>query len=70
MNPVSHSLVLSSLFNIELDSVRPEKYRELEHNSTSLKSEKSLIENQLKILQQKYEIMTEMYQQKEISLQR
>ena len=46
-----------------------EKHRELEHEIGSLKSEKSHIENQFKILQQKNEIMVEMYQQKENALQ-
>ncbi|XP_015224809.1 PREDICTED: melanoma inhibitory activity protein 3-like [Cyprinodon variegatus] len=46
-----------------------EKHRELEHAIGALKSEKSQIENQYKILQQKNEIMVEMYQQKENALQ-
>uniref|UniRef100_A0A3B3E0E6 MIA SH3 domain ER export factor 3 n=1 Tax=Oryzias melastigma TaxID=30732 RepID=A0A3B3E0E6_ORYME len=46
-----------------------EKHQELEHAIGSLKSDKSHIENQLKILQQKNEIMVEMYQQKENALQ-
>ncbi|XP_054910205.1 transport and Golgi organization protein 1 homolog isoform X2 [Poeciliopsis prolifica] len=46
-----------------------EKHQELEHSIGALKSEKSHIENQYKILQQKNEIMVEMYQQKENALQ-
>ncbi|XP_054617733.1 transport and Golgi organization protein 1 homolog [Dunckerocampus dactyliophorus] len=46
-----------------------EKHQELEHAIATLKSEKSHVENQLKILQQKNEIMVEMYQQKENALQ-
>ncbi|KAM4713284.1 transport and Golgi organization protein 1 homolog isoform 2-T2 [Anableps anableps] len=46
-----------------------EKHQELEHSIGALKSEKSQIENQYKILQQKNEIMVEMYQQKENALQ-
>ncbi|XP_049915055.1 transport and Golgi organization protein 1 homolog isoform X2 [Epinephelus moara] len=46
-----------------------EQHQELEHAIGSLKSEKSQVENQLKMLQQKNEIMVEMYQQKENALQ-
>uniref|UniRef100_A0A1A7YR39 Melanoma inhibitory activity family, member 3 n=1 Tax=Iconisemion striatum TaxID=60296 RepID=A0A1A7YR39_9TELE len=46
-----------------------EKHQELEHAIGSLKGEKSQIESQFKILQQKNEIMVEMYQQKENALQ-
>ncbi|KAM4600881.1 transport and Golgi organization protein 1 homolog isoform 2-T2 [Polymixia lowei] len=46
-----------------------EQHQELEHSIATLKSEKSHVENQFKILQQKNEIMTEMYQQKENALQ-
>ncbi|KAM6991732.1 transport and Golgi organization protein 1 homolog [Tautogolabrus adspersus] len=46
-----------------------EQHQELEHAIASLKSEKSHVENQFKILQQKNEIMVEMYQQKENALQ-
>ncbi|KAM9354724.1 transport and Golgi organization protein 1 homolog isoform 2-T2 [Pholidichthys leucotaenia] len=46
-----------------------EKHQELEHSIATLKSEKSHVENQFKILQQKNEIMVEMYQQKENALQ-
>lgn len=46
-----------------------EQHQELEHAIATLKGEKSHVENQFKILQQKNEIMVEMYQQKENSLQ-
>ncbi|XP_012724538.2 transport and Golgi organization protein 1 homolog isoform X2 [Fundulus heteroclitus] len=46
-----------------------EKHQELEHAIGALKSEKMQMENQYKILQQKNEIMVEMYQQKENALQ-
>ncbi|XP_056260559.1 transport and Golgi organization protein 1 homolog isoform X4 [Seriola aureovittata] len=46
-----------------------EQHQELEHSIATLKSEKSHVENQFKILQQKNEIMVEMYQQKENALQ-
>ncbi|XP_029318498.1 transport and Golgi organization protein 1 homolog [Cottoperca gobio] len=46
-----------------------EQHQELEHAIASLKSNKSHVENQFKILQQKNEIMVEMYQQKENALQ-
>ncbi|XP_017267434.1 transport and Golgi organization protein 1 homolog isoform X2 [Kryptolebias marmoratus] len=46
-----------------------EKHQELEHAIGALKSEKSQVENQFKVLQQKNEIMVEMYQQKENALQ-
>ncbi|XP_070705105.1 transport and Golgi organization protein 1 homolog isoform X2 [Pempheris klunzingeri] len=46
-----------------------EQHQELEHAIATLKGEKSHVENQYKILQQKNEIMIEMYQQKENALQ-
>lgn len=46
-----------------------EQHQELEHALAALKSEKGHVENQLKVLQQKNEIMVEMYQQKENALQ-
>ncbi|KAM9840450.1 transport and Golgi organization protein 1 homolog [Aulostomus maculatus] len=46
-----------------------ENHRELEHAIGALKSEKGQVENQFKVLQQKNEIMVEMYQQKENALQ-
>ncbi|CAL9692600.1 unnamed protein product [Knipowitschia caucasica] len=46
-----------------------EQHQELEHAIATIKSEKSLVENQYKVLQQKNEIIVEMYQQKESALQ-
>ncbi|XP_077567207.1 transport and Golgi organization protein 1 homolog isoform X2 [Stigmatopora nigra] len=46
-----------------------EKHQEFEHSIATLKSEKSHVENQFNMLQQKNEIMVEMYQQKENALQ-
>ncbi|KAJ3607013.1 hypothetical protein NHX12_026528 [Muraenolepis orangiensis] len=46
-----------------------EKHQELEHAIATVKSEKSQVENQFKILEQKNEILTEMYQQKQNALQ-
>lgn len=46
-----------------------EQHQELEHALAALKSDKGQVENQLKVLQQKNEIMVEMYQQKENALQ-
>ncbi|CAL8317826.1 unnamed protein product [Merluccius merluccius] len=46
-----------------------EKHQELEHSIATIKSEKSHIENQFKMLEQKNEILTEMYQQKQNALQ-
>ncbi|XP_030200333.1 transport and Golgi organization protein 1 homolog isoform X2 [Gadus morhua] len=49
--------------------VLEEQHQELEHSIATIKSEKSHIENQYKILEQKNEILTEMYQQKQNALQ-
>lgn len=46
-----------------------EQHQELEHALATLKRERGHVENQLKVLQQKNEIMVEMYQQKESALQ-
>ncbi|XP_068198041.1 transport and Golgi organization protein 1 homolog isoform X2 [Antennarius striatus] len=46
-----------------------EQHQELEHAIATIKNEKSHVENQFKVLQQKNEIMVEMYQQKENALQ-
>ncbi|XP_034382874.1 transport and Golgi organization protein 1 homolog isoform X2 [Cyclopterus lumpus] len=46
-----------------------EQHQELEHAIATLKSERGHVENQFKVLQQKNEIMVEMYQQKENALQ-
>uniref|UniRef100_A0A674NBD7 Transport and Golgi organization protein 1 homolog n=2 Tax=Takifugu rubripes TaxID=31033 RepID=A0A674NBD7_TAKRU len=46
-----------------------EQHQELEHALATLKRERGHVENQLTVLQQKNEIMVEMYQQKENALQ-
>ncbi|XP_029983948.1 transport and Golgi organization protein 1 homolog isoform X1 [Sphaeramia orbicularis] len=61
---------MSKLLNEEKQrKALEEQHQELEHAIASLKGEKSHVENQYKILQQKNEIMVEMYQQKENALQ-
>ncbi|XP_077366657.1 transport and Golgi organization protein 1 homolog isoform X2 [Festucalex cinctus] len=61
---------MSKLLNEEkIRKALEEKHQELEHSIATLKSEKSHVENQFKVLQQKNEIMVEMYQQKENALQ-
>ncbi|XP_031656236.1 transport and Golgi organization protein 1 homolog isoform X6 [Oncorhynchus kisutch] len=46
-----------------------EQFQKLEHDILLVKSDKNHLENQYKTLQQKNDIMTEMYQQKENALQ-
>ncbi|KAL4630547.1 melanoma inhibitory activity protein 3 isoform X1 [Arapaima gigas] len=46
-----------------------EQVKKMEHDRASLNSEKCHLENQFKTIQQKLEIMNEMYQQKENALQ-
>lgn len=58
-----------NLLNVLPPPPATEQHQELEHSIATLKGEKSHVENQLKILQQKNEIMVEMYQQKENALQ-
>ncbi|XP_072218964.1 transport and Golgi organization protein 1 homolog isoform X3 [Leuresthes tenuis] len=61
---------MSKLLNVEKSRKElEERHQELEHAIGALKSDKSHVENQFKILQQKNEIMVEMYQQKENALQ-
>ncbi|KAM4522664.1 transport and Golgi organization protein 1 homolog isoform 1-T1 [Odontesthes bonariensis] len=61
---------MAKLLNVEKSRKElEEKHQELEHAIGGLKSDKSHVENQFKILQQKNEIMVEMYQQKENALQ-
>nr|XP_061806744.1 transport and Golgi organization protein 1 homolog [Nerophis lumbriciformis] len=61
---------MSKLLNEEKSrKALEEKHQELEHSIATLKSEKSHVENQFNMLQQKNEIMVEMYQQKENALQ-
>uniref|UniRef100_A0A8C5TYP9 Nuclear pore complex interacting protein N-terminal domain-containing protein n=1 Tax=Malurus cyaneus samueli TaxID=2593467 RepID=A0A8C5TYP9_9PASS len=47
-----------------------EKIKTLEHDSSSLQSAKTQLENECKTLQQKVEILGELYQQKEMALQK
>ncbi|NWI57710.1 TGO1 protein, partial [Calyptomena viridis] len=47
-----------------------EKIKTLEHDSYSLQSAKTQLENECKTLQQKVEILGELYQQKEMALQK
>ncbi|XP_053918908.1 transport and Golgi organization protein 1 homolog isoform X2 [Cuculus canorus] len=47
-----------------------EQIKKLEHDSCSLKSAKARLENECKTLQQKVEILGELYQQKEMALQK
>ncbi|XP_021408108.2 transport and Golgi organization protein 1 homolog isoform X2 [Lonchura striata] len=47
-----------------------EKIKVLEHDSSSLQSAKTQLENECKTLQQKVEILGELYQQKEMALQK
>ncbi|XP_015280069.1 PREDICTED: melanoma inhibitory activity protein 3 isoform X1 [Gekko japonicus] len=47
-----------------------EQIKKLEHDSCSLQTAKSQLESECKTLQQKVEILTELYQQKEMALQK
>ncbi|NWI98314.1 TGO1 protein, partial [Crypturellus undulatus] len=47
-----------------------EQIKKLEHDSCSLQSAKARLENECKTLQQKVEILSELYQQKEMALQK
>ncbi|XP_062427545.1 transport and Golgi organization protein 1 homolog isoform X2 [Rhea pennata] len=47
-----------------------EQIKKLEHDSCSLQSAKARLENECKTLQQKVEILNELYQQKEMALQK
>ncbi|KAJ1157770.1 hypothetical protein NDU88_010470 [Pleurodeles waltl] len=47
-----------------------EQIEKLEHDTGSLQTAKSRLENECKTLQQKVEILTELYQQKEMALQK
>lgn len=62
--------VMAVIFGFDNGNVlKTEQHQELEHAIATLKSEKSHVENQHKILQQKNNIIVEMYQQKESALQ-
>ncbi|XP_041043984.1 transport and Golgi organization protein 1 homolog [Carcharodon carcharias] len=47
-----------------------EQIKQLEHNFVATGTEKSKLENEFKTMQQKLEILTELYQQKEMALQK
>ncbi|KAM4694201.1 LOW QUALITY PROTEIN: transport and Golgi organization protein 1 homolog [Discoglossus pictus] len=47
-----------------------EQIKELQHDSSSLQSERTQLDNECKTLRQKVEILTELYQQKEMALQK
>ncbi|XP_069464710.1 transport and Golgi organization protein 1 homolog isoform X2 [Ambystoma mexicanum] len=47
-----------------------EQIKKLEHDTGSLNTAKARLDNECKILQQKVEILTELYQQKEMALQK
>ncbi|XP_075060390.1 transport and Golgi organization protein 1 homolog isoform X3 [Mixophyes fleayi] len=47
-----------------------EEIKQLEHNNSFLQSDKSCLDNECKTLRQKLEIVTELYQQKEMALQK
>uniref|UniRef100_A0A4X2KTU7 Transport and Golgi organization protein 1 homolog n=1 Tax=Vombatus ursinus TaxID=29139 RepID=A0A4X2KTU7_VOMUR len=47
-----------------------EQIKKMEHDSSSLQSAKAQLENECKTLQQKVEILNELYQQKEMALQK
>lgn len=47
-----------------------EQIKQLEHNSAANVTEKSKLENEFKTMQQKLEILTELYHQKEMALQK
>ncbi|XP_055492101.1 transport and Golgi organization protein 1 homolog isoform X4 [Leucoraja erinacea] len=47
-----------------------EQIKQLEHNSAANATEKSKLENEFKTMQQKLEILTELYHQKEMALQK
>ncbi|XP_075719478.1 transport and Golgi organization protein 1 homolog isoform X1 [Rhinoderma darwinii] len=47
-----------------------EQIKQLQHNTSSLHSEKTRLDNECKTLRQKVEILTELYQQKEMALQK
>ncbi|GCB77646.1 hypothetical protein scyTo_0019306, partial [Scyliorhinus torazame] len=47
-----------------------EQIKQLEHNSVATETEKSRLENEFKTMQQKLEILTELYHQKEMALQK
>uniref|UniRef100_A0A8C2T3N8 Transport and Golgi organization protein 1 homolog n=1 Tax=Coturnix japonica TaxID=93934 RepID=A0A8C2T3N8_COTJA len=65
------SCVTVPVANSSLTSASPtEQIKKLEHDSSSLQSAKARLENECKTLQQKVEILGELYQQKEMALQK
>uniref|UniRef100_A0A8C6JS58 Transport and Golgi organization protein 1 homolog n=1 Tax=Melopsittacus undulatus TaxID=13146 RepID=A0A8C6JS58_MELUD len=61
--------LLSPSFHLTFASPT-EQIKKLEHDSCSLQSAKARLENECKTLQQKVEILGELYQQKEMALQK
>ncbi|KAM9316861.1 transport and Golgi organization protein 1 homolog [Gastrophryne carolinensis] len=47
-----------------------EQIKQIQHDSSSLQSERTRLDNECKTLRQKVEILTELYQQKEMALQK
>lgn len=47
-----------------------DQIKQLQHDGSSLQSEKTRLDNESKTLRQKVEILTELYQQKEMALQK
>jgi len=65
------SCITVPVANVSLTFASPtEKIKKLEHDSSSLQSAKARLENECKTLQQKVEILGELYQQKEMALQK
>nr|XP_046153877.1 transport and Golgi organization protein 1 homolog isoform X2 [Oncorhynchus gorbuscha] len=65
-----HDHFMTKLLNEEKSRKElEEQFQKLEHDILLVKSDKNHLENQYKTLQQKNDIMTEMYQQKENALQ-
>uniref|UniRef100_A0A669P460 Transport and Golgi organization protein 1 homolog n=1 Tax=Phasianus colchicus TaxID=9054 RepID=A0A669P460_PHACC len=65
------SCITAPVANSSLTFASPtEQIKKLEHDSSSLQSAKARLENECKTLQQKVEILGELYQQKEMALQK
>uniref|UniRef100_A0A8C8E667 Transport and Golgi organization protein 1 homolog n=1 Tax=Otus sunia TaxID=257818 RepID=A0A8C8E667_9STRI len=65
------TILIATSFNFLTTFASPtEQIKKLEHDSCSLQSAKSRLENECKTLQQKVEILGELYQQKEMALQK
>lgn len=63
---VSVNAIDVTLLNLTFDP--PEQIQKLEHARSALENDKGQLESQQKTLEQKLEIMSEMYQQKENAL--